>query len=101
MHTDKRGGSTLGRILVSALSVVAFLRNAHTNEGHGQQEDPAPDPSALRQRDPRHGCCHRVGVAVVSELSSCRYCHCVMAGLGPATHVFAWSSTASRGWPGQ
>jgi len=24
-----------------------------------------------------------------------------MAGLVPVTHVFAWLSTASRGWPGQ
>src|SRR3954465_82487 len=27
-----------------------------------------------------------------------RRCYCVMAGLGPATHDFAPSSTASRGW---
>jgi hypothetical protein len=27
--------------------------------------------------------------------------YCVMAGLGPVTHDFAPSSTASRGWPAQ
>src|SRR3954447_11560333 len=54
---------------------------------------------------PGHGegpmCVKIAGWWWVPSASVLWLCFRVMAGLGPATHVFAWSRTASRGWSSQ